>query len=410
MTGQLLLLGCDLGPPLRKIRHFSPLGINEVQCIGIRKETSQVIVQIRKLKEKADLVRTELGLSNQYLIFNPSISFLNELLKMEKSVEHPLILSEERLKDFFKLIELGVLQFNKENVEYLKHHLFDEGPDRIPEISEKMKFTEILFYIDQLSLMSNRFAQKNCEFEELALKKDTDILKSYPTYLEIVKNEEILQSFSQWDSLDLNDKNNLLSLKDGFLSLCEKVGALPETCLLDSSLNFIKYKKFLDENFFGLKKKNRPFKCTKSDEKYIIEIPFKESSLYPIEKMMELENDLNSVWGKNKITLKLIKNFDQSKGFEIVNSPSLISYVSEQRPLTIFLSTHLEGYEKRHLITHEFGHVLGFGDCYVEYYNQNSKELIYYELETGNLMCSLEIGAKISTNYDDKIIQNYCNN
>lgn len=40
-------------------------------------------------------------------------------------------------------------------------------------------------------------------------------------------------------------------------------------------------------------------------------------------------------------------------------------------------------------LAHEFGHVIGFKDCYFEYYDAAANELVSYQLDTRNLMCSL---------------------
>jgi hypothetical protein len=45
-------------------------------------------------------------------------------------------------------------------------------------------------------------------------------------------------------------------------------------------------------------------------------------------------------------------------------------------------------YAERWTIRHEYGHVLGFVDCYVEFADVNEKAIIYYEVDIDNIMCS----------------------
>lgn len=45
-------------------------------------------------------------------------------------------------------------------------------------------------------------------------------------------------------------------------------------------------------------------------------------------------------------------------------------------------------YEERWTIRHEFGHVLGFPDCYQEFYDDQNDEFINYQLDVTDLMCS----------------------
>lgn len=45
-------------------------------------------------------------------------------------------------------------------------------------------------------------------------------------------------------------------------------------------------------------------------------------------------------------------------------------------------------YESQWAIRHEFGHVLGFPDCYHEFYDSNMEAFVNYQLDTTDLMCS----------------------
>ncbi len=48
----------------------------------------------------------------------------------------------------------------------------------------------------------------------------------------------------------------------------------------------------------------------------------------------------------------------------------------------------LDDYNTQWTIRHEFGHILGFPDCYLEFYDRAKEEMIYYTIETDNLMCA----------------------
>lgn len=48
----------------------------------------------------------------------------------------------------------------------------------------------------------------------------------------------------------------------------------------------------------------------------------------------------------------------------------------------------LAEYSMRWTIRHEFGHTLGFPDCYVEFYDGMQKAMVNYQLDIENLMCS----------------------
>ncbi len=48
----------------------------------------------------------------------------------------------------------------------------------------------------------------------------------------------------------------------------------------------------------------------------------------------------------------------------------------------------IESRDQKWTIRHEYGHVLGFQDCYLEFYDTNESAMIYYEIDVDNLMCS----------------------
>ena len=56
--------------------------------------------------------------------------------------------------------------------------------------------------------------------------------------------------------------------------------------------------------------------------------------------------------------------------------------------LTMDANQSLAEYHVRWTIRHEFGHTLGFPDCYVEFYDTSTQEMISYQVDTSNLMCS----------------------
>ncbi len=48
----------------------------------------------------------------------------------------------------------------------------------------------------------------------------------------------------------------------------------------------------------------------------------------------------------------------------------------------------IEEWDAQWTIRHEFGHVLGLPDCYIEFYDSSAREMVNYQLDTSDLMCS----------------------
>ncbi|MGE0632928.1 MAG: hypothetical protein AB7O96_11000 [Pseudobdellovibrionaceae bacterium] len=56
--------------------------------------------------------------------------------------------------------------------------------------------------------------------------------------------------------------------------------------------------------------------------------------------------------------------------------------------ITMDSNQPLTEYSVQWIIRHEFGHVVGFKDCYMEFYDSRKKTITAYQLDTENLMCS----------------------
>jgi hypothetical protein len=56
--------------------------------------------------------------------------------------------------------------------------------------------------------------------------------------------------------------------------------------------------------------------------------------------------------------------------------------------LTMDALIDLTEYSAQWTIRHEFGHVLGFPDCYIEFFDEEAKAFVNYQIDTTDLMCS----------------------
>jgi hypothetical protein len=68
-------------------------------------------------------------------------------------------------------------------------------------------------------------------------------------------------------------------------------------------------------------------------------------------------------------------------------------------------------YQRSKVLAHELGLVLGFPDCYVEFFDNSKKELVYYEIaeKNMNIMCSMKEGVKVPSDYFLQLEQSSCN-
>ncbi len=77
-------------------------------------------------------------------------------------------------------------------------------------------------------------------------------------------------------------------------------------------------------------------------------------------------------------------------GVKVVWQPGVTPHVPGLGANTIYMDANapISEYDVQWTIRHEFGHVLGFPDCYIEFYDTHLKAIVGYQIDTSDLMCS----------------------
>ncbi len=76
--------------------------------------------------------------------------------------------------------------------------------------------------------------------------------------------------------------------------------------------------------------------------------------------------------------------------------------------ITMDGNRNIDEYSARWTIRHEYGHVLGFPDCYLEFYDVETETMINYQLDITDLMCSRRGAFKV--NHFDQLKAAYFTN
>lgn len=100
-----------------------------------------------------------------------------------------------------------------------------------------------------------------------------------------------------------------------------------------------------------------------------------------------IKDDIEDEWRwKN---WQLHTNFG-ALGVDVHWEPGITPHASSLGGSTIYMDANqpLTEYDGQWTIRHEFGHTLGFPDCYVEFYNDETHVITNYQLDTSNIMCS----------------------
>lgn len=77
-------------------------------------------------------------------------------------------------------------------------------------------------------------------------------------------------------------------------------------------------------------------------------------------------------------------------GVEVVWEPGITPHVPSLGANTIYMDSNapISEYDVQWTIRHEFGHVLGFPDCYIELYDNDIQAIVGYQIDITDLMCS----------------------
>ncbi len=169
------------------------------------------------------------------------------------------------------------------------------------------------------------------------------------------------------------------------------------------------------DSFFQINVLNQ-WSCHDRLGKTVVEIPYFLNNTF-LEKIDHdtdfFEGFVERRWGEGEVQIKLIKSDAPSENAVSVQwTQSTVSFVNYSEPKVIHMSEHLAYKELMLVFSHELGHVLGFPDCYLEFYEEKEKHSVYYDLDFGadNLMCDTHFGAAAPLSYLNQIKAGACRN
>lgn len=258
-----------------------------------------------------------------------------------------------------------------------------------------------------------RYEGMKCSQTYLATKQANDITPymSMKAFC-LEKNNDELCTMDTLLNLSLNEENIVIQNN---LTMCKSLTNDPEACQVQYSLENVSsvqknFKKNFYDGLFALRSSHLKFNCEAEDTVTTMNIKVLKSG-FSEEKIKALTDYVSEEWSRNnfKLSIELVSE-RTSDVIELIPTNRSVSYVPDNNNRQVYLSSLLDTYSAKRVLVHEFGHVLGFPDCYTEFYDREKKSLIYYEIskDNTNIMCSLKSGVSVPDDYMDQLTQKSC--
>ncbi len=215
-------------------------------------------------------------------------------------------------------------------------------------------------------------------------------------YYFLKETPDLQTKLNNYSSLSPEEKTNF---SNWLFSLCHNGDFDDDDCkdelrkyisrntLWDFYNRFNKYGEIQYKSFFRIPA-TRP-EIFWNETKTVLHSPFLSPGRADVQKW--LAENIEEEWKGDDFQLKLDFTESSKKAIPHIEFKSgVTAHVNEIAGDTITMDGDysIENYDQRWTIRHEYGHVLGLVDCYLEFYDVNEKAMIYYEVDIDNLMCS----------------------
>lgn len=212
-------------------------------------------------------------------------------------------------------------------------------------------------------------------------------------YYYLIREENLNEKLESFSTLKSEEQERLKPLlvnicenSDGLTGCDKKLdAAISGNTVLSFYKKYFDYSKKTYEEYFiigGI----RPDLVWTSTNPNLASIPIRDTKNAEINHFLEFNNEDEWKWGDWKLDLYFTPDADIHVDFVPGATPHVNGLGGNQ--IVMDGNAPLTEWDVQWTIRHEFGHVLGLPDCYVEFYDQNLKAMVNYQIDTENMMCS----------------------
>lgn len=214
-------------------------------------------------------------------------------------------------------------------------------------------------------------------------------------YYFLAKEPALIEKLTNWNGLDEAEKSRL---RPWLIGQCRNSNKTFEICEreFNQSLNRMKkatgfYYTYVEasqkvfESYFKISQSRKDIAWDGSIAEKMI-VPFKQPESQDVQNWLIKNIEEEWKWGGWQLNLDFTPNADIHIIFKAGATPNVNGLAGNR--ITMDSNRSIYEYTAAWTIRHEFGHVLGFPDCYVEFYDLQRKVMINYQIDTENIMCS----------------------
>lgn len=212
-------------------------------------------------------------------------------------------------------------------------------------------------------------------------------------YYFLTREDGLAEKLENFTTLTLEDQNRLKPLlvnicenREGLMGCDRKLEkAIQEKTLVSYYEFYLPFaKKEFESNFIigGV----RPDLVWTSAEPNLARIPVRDTKNAEINHFLEFNNEDEWKWGDWQLDLYFTPNADVHVEFVPGSTPHVNKLGGNK--IVMDANSPLTEWDVQWTIRHEFGHILGLPDCYIEFYDSNLQAMVNYQIDTENMMCS----------------------
>ncbi len=276
-------------------------------------------------------------------------------------------------------------------------------PMNIP--TNEQEFIKWLLQVDKTYQISARYKIR----KPWQLFMSGSAVRDVRGFLNIKNDLAIDKKLAQWGTLNQTVKNQLT--KD-LNQICMNSGQISYDCKdeLNQAIKKNSLVSFKNRYMVGAQKNyDRFFNITSKrndviwlpNQPNLLTLPFKHPESNVI--LSFLKDNIEDEWrfGNWSLNLDFIHNAS--------GTTTYIRFIPGATPnvnglagsiITMDANAPLSEYNVKWTLRHEFGHVLGFPDCYFEFYDNSISAFVSYQLDVDDLMCSRR-GKLLKRHYDE---------